>query len=76
MSCQPIEIYIPGSIENRGGLLCTTTGTLFGPLFKSIDDALEFDEWVTATRRCDPRSLRHDELIQAKAEWEATRECE
>jgi len=58
MACQPVEVKLPYRDEVNGGLLCTTTDMLFGPLFESLDEANEFCDWL----KDDPRRLASVEL--------------
>lgn len=57
MACQPVEVKLPYRDETNGGLLCTTSEVLFGPLFKSIVEAAEFCDWLRERYALDPRRL-------------------
>lgn len=59
MACQPVEINVPGRTTPNGGLLCTTSGVLFGPLFESIEEANEFCDWLMSTYKLDARQPLH-----------------
>lgn len=71
MACQPVEVKLPYREETNGGLLCTTTDTLFGPLFESIDEASEFCDWLREHDHADPRQLDRLALIGAVQEFRA-----
>ena len=65
MACQPVEIRIPGCETPHGGLMCSTCGMLFGPIFASVDCASGFCDWIDR----DPREYSDLELTELKAEW-------
>lgn len=69
MACQPVTVKLPYRDEANGGLLCTTTDTLFGPLFESIDEANEFCDWLREHHSLDPRQLHSAPLADMVYEF-------
>lgn len=69
MACQPVEVRLPYRDDINGGLLCTTTDTLFGPLFDSLDEASEFCDWLREHHGLDPRQLTPLPLAELVGEF-------
>ena len=55
-------------LENgKAAFLCNTTDTVFGELFKTVEDAQGFIDFLGGA---DPRSLSNDELNKARGAYE------
>jgi len=76
MACQPVKIRIPGheKWEDKGGLWCTTTETLFGQTFDTFNQAEDFCTWLgrlygPRNQQVDPRQFSNSDLEEIEADW-------